>query len=557
MASAYTRASGCASGSESNLANSRTASVSSLSSTESVSSTISASSRQYSADQFTLYEELGSGSFGVVYRALDNVTQRIVAIKKIDMESSEEDIEEIQQEIAILSNCKDTRITRYYGCFVRGYNLWIIMEYLGGGSALDLLKPGPFDEGSIAIICRELLKGLDYLHRHGKIHRDVKAANVLVSDEGDVKIADFGVATQLSNNLSRRNTFVGTPFWMAPEVIRQEDYNYKADIWSLGITAMEFALGEPPMSDIHPMKVIFYIPKNPPPKLHGDFSNDFKDFVAQCLKKNPETRPGVRELLKHRFIKNAGKNSYLKGLITRRHEVLGTRPLPPIPVAVNGSAASSASSQASDLTSVHSDLSADSKSSRGPSPDAASISDISFGDDREIPGEDDGWDFDTVKQVPEGLGSLKRNPEDPLRQLEDIPTVPLMEVEVNPITGTTKSRMLSGDHTAGTAPFSTRKKKYKHHQIFSNAIDIVLSKIEPDSKDAEILSEVEKLLGSLDPATELYLIKKIAQQQNQNRTLKSMFDTLRLEESVSSGDGRRKPDNVESLLLVRWMESKK
>lgn len=555
MASAYERASGLASGSSDVVATSRTSSVSSLSSTGSDSSTISASSRQYSADQFTLYEELGSGSFGVVYRALDNVTQRIVAIKKIDMESSEEDIEEIQQEIAILSNCKDTRITRYYGCFVRGYNLWIIMEYLGGGSALDLLKPGPFDEDSIAIICRELLKGLDYLHRHGKIHRDVKAANVLVSDDGDVKIADFGVATQLSNNLSRRNTFVGTPFWMAPEVIRQEDYNYKADIWSLGITAMEFALGEPPMSDIHPMKVIFYIPKNPPPKLHGNFSSEFKDFVAQCLKKNPETRPGVRELLKHRFIKNAGKNSYLKGLITRRHEKLGTRPLPPIPV--NGSAVSSASSQASDSASIHSASSAVSTSSRGPSPDAVSISDSSFGDDRDTPEDDDGWDFDTVKQVPEGLESLRRNPEDPLRQLEDIPTVPLMEVEVNPITGTTKSRMLSGDHTAGTAPFSTRKKKYKHHQIFSNAIDIVLSKIESDSKDAEILREVEKLLGSLDPATELYLIKKIAQQQNQNRTLKSMFDTLRLEESVSSGDCRRKPDNVESLLLVRWMESKK
>lgn len=242
------------------------------------------------------------------------------------METSEDDIEEIQKEIAILAGCNDPHITRYYGCFVKGHKLWIIMEYLGGGSALDLLKPGPFTEAEIAIICRELLLGLEYLHENGKIHRDVKAANVLLSDTGDVKIGDFGVATQLRNNLSKRNTFVGTPFWMAPEVILQEDYDQRADVWSLGITAIEFAKGEPPFADHHPMKVLFVIPKADAPRLHGsEFSKSFKDFVAECLQKEPKDRATVKKLLKHRFIRSAGKNSSLIPMIMDRKQKLRLR----------------------------------------------------------------------------------------------------------------------------------------------------------------------------------------------------------------------------------------
>ncbi|XP_077459545.1 serine/threonine-protein kinase 4-like [Stigmatopora argus] len=265
---------------------------------------------------FDVLEKLGEGSYGSVFKANYRETGEIVAIKQVPVES---DLQEIIKEISIMQQCNSPHVVRYYGSYFKNSDLWIVMEYCGAGSVSDIirLRNKTLTEDEMASILQSTLKGLEYLHFMRKIHRDIKAGNILLNAEGQAKLADFGVAGQLTDTMAKRNTVIGTPFWMAPEVIQEMGYNCVADIWSLGITAVEMAEGKPPYADIHPMRAIFMIPSNPPPSLRKPdaWSPQFRDFVSQCLVKNPENRATATQLLQHAFVKAAKPASILRALI--------------------------------------------------------------------------------------------------------------------------------------------------------------------------------------------------------------------------------------------------
>jgi len=258
---------------------------------------------------------IGSGGFGSVYKGLKRDTNTICAIKVIDLEESQDDIMTITREINAMQGKTCPQLINYYGSCVYGTKLWIAMEYVNGGSVLDKVKEKKcLKEKYIAIIAREVLLGLYYLATEGKIHRDIKAANILLSQEGAVKLADFGASRQLTDTMAKCNTFVGSPYWMAPEVMMQSHYDGKADIWSLGVTCLEMANGKPPHSHIPPLKVMNLIVRNPPPELDGDYSPVFKNFVKLCLVKEPKQRSALASLLKHPFTQKAKKLKVLKEL---------------------------------------------------------------------------------------------------------------------------------------------------------------------------------------------------------------------------------------------------
>ncbi|XP_076159115.1 mitogen-activated protein kinase kinase kinase kinase 4-like isoform X7 [Alosa pseudoharengus] len=279
---------------------------------------IDLSSLRDPAGIFELVEVVGNGTYGQVYKGRHVKTGQLAAIKVMDVTEDEE--EEIKLEINMLKKYSHHRnIATYYGAFIKKSppgnddQLWLVMEFCGAGSITDLVKNtkgNTLKEDWIAYISREILRGLAHLHAHHVIHRDIKGQNVLLTENAEVKLVDFGVSAQLDRTVGRRNTFIGTPYWMAPEVIACDEnpdatYDYRSDLWSCGITAIEMAEGAPPLCDMHPMRALFLIPRNPPPRLKSKkWSKKFFSFIEGCLVKNYTQRPPTDQLLKHPFIRD-------------------------------------------------------------------------------------------------------------------------------------------------------------------------------------------------------------------------------------------------------------
>lgn len=295
-------------------------------------------------EKYSFHQIVGKGNFGDVYRGTHRALGRTVAIKVVDLDGIEDDINELLREVQFLREMQLPYITRYIETFLADTRMFIVMEYCGGSLCGDLLKCHKhFNEQLIKYIVYHVLMGLLYVHQSGKVHRDVKLGNIFLTSDGLIKLGDFGVSGELTRTCCKRHTFVGTPLWMAPEVIVRKllgGYNEKADIWLLGITIIEFATGRPPLLCRDPLKVVFNIPSRAPPKLEGSgWSPEMVDFVRLALEKDPSDRPSAKKLLQHGWFQMDLKKSWaatqrtLKELIVQSQERKSRRAgrTPPVP----------------------------------------------------------------------------------------------------------------------------------------------------------------------------------------------------------------------------------
>jgi len=298
------------------------------------------------ADGYEVYQEIGAGAFAKVYRAKVKATGEEVAIKVMDLEQFNTNWDEIRKEISIMRSLQHDNVVKIHCSFVDEQDLWIVMPLLAAGSCASIMKAiaqnGFKDEVLIATILREALQGLQYFHKDGRIHRDIKAGNILIGAEGNVELADFGVAGTLMENGDRkktRQTFTGTPCWMAPEVMEQSNgYDTKADVWSFGITAMELGYGRAPYSKYQPMKVLLLTLQEEPPtcEIYQDnafkFSKNFHGLISKCLRKDPTKRPTAKKLLEHEFFKQAKDAAYIVDKVIKKLPAQAAKLTQPIQV---------------------------------------------------------------------------------------------------------------------------------------------------------------------------------------------------------------------------------